>query len=110
MIITETTDKFLPCRCGHTMTEYTIGYGRTPYGFICKCGKTLADAKCLVTGAPDVLFDYWNSKLRFQTKQQIIGAKKRALKRKESYCDEDKPIHFQHYWLYKSGAILDIQW
>lgn len=62
MQIDKSTDKLLPCHCGHKPDHYSIGYGRTPYYVNCvPCGKLMSG----IGGWDTHVIDWWNYHGRF---------------------------------------------
>ena len=112
MILDTKTDKFKECVCGNTPTSYSIGYGRTPYGFICKCGKQLHDAKCEITGNVNNMFSYWNNKIRHQTLNELkLDKKEFVLERERVERDNmERAKEYQYYWVAGEGEILAESW
>ena len=61
MQIDRDTNKFQTCKCGHTPTRFSIGYGRRPYYMHCECGKRMGDG---MGGHPDTFIECWNHSVR----------------------------------------------
>jgi len=112
MIVEEKTDEFKKCVCGHKPSEYSIGYGRTPYNFICKCGKQLNDAKCEITGSVSNMFSYWNDKLRLMTVGEVKEEANSFNIQKEKVEGENmqKAKEYKFYWFKGEGEKLIESW
>lgn len=112
MTITEQADKFEPCICGNVMTEYYIGYGRTPYIFSCTCGKNQTLAKCKITGGTNNLFDYWNKHFRHLTLSEVKNESNEVHLFLQNESDEhgETPCEYQYYWQEIGGEYLVQKW
>jgi hypothetical protein len=106
------TDQFKECVCGHTPSKFSIGYGRTPYNFSCKCGKQLTYAKCEITGGVSNLFSYWNDKLRFSSLEELKKETEDFLKEKERVEDDNmqRAKEYRYYWFSGMGEELIERW
>lgn len=112
MIIDQETNQFKKCICGHTPNSYSIGYGRTPYNMECECGKRLMDAKCEITGSVENLFNYWNSRLRNLTIDEIKQETQEFIKERDRVPIEEgmRPTKYQYYWVKGKDEVLVKRW
>lgn len=109
MLVDVKTDELLPCKCGQEIKKYSVGYGHSPYIIFCpNCEKQTGLSPYLITGSISNLIDFWNNKLRLQTKKEITDEYKQFQKQRDKNRLEN--VQTTWYWFKSNGKyIKDVQ-